>query len=87
VIDRIWYTLVMAAALWAAWLLATYMLGPGLDFADGQVLAAHPNVNAGLNPEIAYRFVAVGVTVDPDQTVWLSDVRLVPLRVRAASTL
>ncbi len=74
VIDRVWYALVLAAALWAVWFLATYMFGPGLGFDNGQVLAANPNVNTDLNPEIARRFAAVGVTVNPDHTVWLSDV-------------
>ncbi|MCL6540826.1 MAG: ABC transporter permease subunit [Roseiflexus sp.] len=73
-IDRIWYALVIAAALWAVWFLATYMFGPGLGFDNGRVLAANPNVNTDLNPEIARRFAAVGVTVNPDHTVWLSDV-------------
>lgn len=74
IIDRIWYALVIAVTLWAVWFLATYMFGPGLGFGDGQVLAANPNVNTDLDPEIARQFAAFGVTVNPDQTVWLSDV-------------
>ncbi|MCS6882555.1 MAG: ABC transporter permease subunit [Oscillochloridaceae bacterium] len=74
IIDRIWYALVIAVTLWAVWFLATYMFGPGLGFGDGQVLAANPNVNRGLDPEIARQFAAFGVTANPDQTVWLSDV-------------
>ncbi|MDW8055067.1 MAG: ABC transporter permease, partial [Anaerolineae bacterium] len=73
VIDLVWYGLVIAGTLWAVWFLATYMFGPGLGFENGRVLAANPNVNTDLDPEIARQFAAFGVTVNPDQTVWLSD--------------
>lgn len=73
-IDGVWYGLVIAVTLWAVWFLATYMFGPGLGFGNGRVLAANPNVNSGLNPEIARQFAAFGVRANPDQTVWLSEV-------------
>ncbi|WP_322494512.1 ABC transporter permease [Chloroflexus sp.] len=74
VIDRVWYGLVVAVTLWAVWFLAVYMFGPGLGFADGKVLAANPNVNTDFDPAIARQFAALGVTTNPDHTVWLSDV-------------
>lgn len=73
-IDRVWYGMVIAVTLWAVWFLATFMFGPGLGFENGRVLAANPNVNTDLDPEIARQFAAFGVTANPDQTVWLSDV-------------
>jgi len=74
VIDRVWYGFVIAVTLWAVWFLASYLFGPGLGFDKGHVLASNPNVNVDLSPAIARQFAAAGVTVNPDQTVWLSDV-------------
>lgn len=71
--DRVWYAIVLTGAIAALWTLAIYMFGPSLGFGNGGVLAANPNINAGLSPEIAQRFAAAGVQTNPDQTVWLSD--------------
>jgi NitT/TauT family transport system permease protein len=73
-LDRAWMGLVVLAGLALLYVLARFMFGPGLGFADGKPLAPNPNLNSVRTPDLAAQFSAAAVPVGDDQTVYLSDV-------------
>jgi NitT/TauT family transport system permease protein len=70
----LWYAALVAVSLLLTYILARFMFGPGLGFANGKPLAPNPNVNTLLAPEVAAQFHAAGVKVGADQAVYLSTV-------------
>ncbi|GCE45800.1 NitT/TauT family transport system permease protein [Thermosporothrix hazakensis] len=72
--DALWNGVILLGFVAFAWMLAHYMLGPSLGFANGRLLQPNPNLNTGMTPEVARQFQQAGVTVGQDQTVYLSNV-------------
>ncbi|MGC4106541.1 MAG: ABC transporter permease subunit [Thermomicrobiales bacterium] len=74
VLDTIWMITILVAGAILVGILANYMFGPGFGIRGEEILAANPNLNQALDPEVAAQFRAADVVVGTDKTVYLSNV-------------
>lgn len=72
--DLLWTGVTTLLSLGLLGLLLHFIFGAGLGVQAGHLLGANPELNPDVSASTAQAFAQAGVTVQPDHSVWLSDV-------------